>query len=233
MTRELRQCNISRKSETKVSEKILKEMIPRQISFDTLKYGMHQTEEIKNVTLLFADIAGFTAFSAKNQPRAIIDMLQRLFTNFDKKCKSLNLYKVCTIGDCYVTMSCTDSRSRGKLYDEVINTIELGFNMIEVIRKVQNEIDYKGLNMRIGVHTGDVFGRIMGNDIVRYDLFGNHVTMANKIESMGKNNMIHVSEMTMNIIKNSKFVDEYVFEKFKNLSIGDIHDVDTYLIHKK
>ena len=232
-SRDLRVCGSLKKTETTVSENILQEMIPRHISFDMLKYGMHQTEEIKNVTLLFADIAGFTAFSAKNQPRAIIDMLQRLFTNFDRKCKGLNLYKVCTIGDCYVTMSCTDSRARNKIYEEVIRTIELGFDMIEVIRKVQNEIDYKGLNMRIGVHTGDVFGRVMGSDIVRYDLFGNHVTMANEIESLGKNNMIHVSDITMNIIKNSKYADDYIFEKHNNLSIGDIVDVDTYLIHKK
>ena len=226
----LKQHSKKEKEQSTVSENILQELLPRHVSFEMLKYGLHKTERLKKVTLLFADIAGFTAFSAKNQPRAVIGMLQRLFTNFDRKCKDLRLYKVCTIGDCYVTMSFTDKRNRGKISEEAVKTVQLGMDMIEVITKVQREIDYKGLNMRIGIHTGDVFGRVMGFDLIRYDLFGPHVSLANEIEAEGLNNQIHISESTKQLVLNSKKSHLYSFKEHKTLSVAGINNVKTYII---
>lgn len=227
----LKQHSKKEKEQSMVSENILQELLPRHVSFEMLKYGLHRTEKLKKVTLLFADIAGFTAFSAKNQPRAVIGMLQRLFTNFDRKCKQLGLYKVCTIGDCYVTMSFTDKRNRGKMSEEAVKTVQLGLDMIEVITKVQREIDYKGLNMRIGIHTGDVYGRVMGFDLIRYDLFGPHVSLANEIEAEGLNNQIHISDSTKQLILNSKSSHLYSFKEHKTLNVAGIKNVKTFIIN--
>jgi len=85
------------------------------------------TDEFENVTLLFADISGFTAYSnyAKDikQPNLVVQMLRQLFENFDKICLKYNVFKLYTIGDCYVVMGFTNSAQRNKenLYQEAYN----------------------------------------------------------------------------------------------------------------
>jgi len=61
----------------------------------------------------------------------------------------------------------------------------MGFDMIDIISKVKKEINFDGLEMRIGVHTGDIIGGIIGTELVRYDIYGKDVAMANKMESNG------------------------------------------------
>jgi class 3 adenylate cyclase len=70
------------------------------------------TDYFENVTLLYADIAGFTKFSSTRKPIEVVDMLKKLFTEFDKMCVKHDVYKVYTIGDCYVVMGFTNANKR-------------------------------------------------------------------------------------------------------------------------
>lgn len=74
--------------------------------------------------------------------------------------------------------------------------VELGFEMIEIIKIVRTKINFPGLDMRIGVHTGSIIGGVLGTDIVRYDIYGSDVMIANKMESNGKKGAVQVSEET-------------------------------------
>ena len=78
-------------------------------------------------------------------------MLSQLFTSFDKECNRLNLYKVYTIGDCYVVMSFLDKNNRLPPEKECADVLEMGFKMIEIISRVREEINFDGLHMRIGL----------------------------------------------------------------------------------
>jgi class 3 adenylate cyclase len=80
-------------------------------------------------------------------------MLSKLFTSFDKECSRLNLYKVYTIGDCYVVMSFLDKNKRKTPEEEACDVCQLGFKMIDIIARVRKEVNFDGLHMRIGVHT--------------------------------------------------------------------------------
>jgi len=122
-------------------------------------------------------------------------MLSKLFTRFDRLCVKFEIYKVYTIGDCYVALGFADSSARdpGK---EAIRMIRLAMSMIDIVRDVGQEVGFTGLNMRIGVHTGSFIGGIIGTDIVRYDIFGQDVLIANKMESTGVEGSINVSETT-------------------------------------
>lgn len=110
------------------------------------------TDEFDDVTLLFADIAGFTKYSGSVSAEEVLSMLRSLFTEFDKTCLEFDVYKVYTIGDCYVVMSFTNSSNRNPL-QEAKNVISMSLVMLEIIQKVKNEINFHDLNMRIGVHT--------------------------------------------------------------------------------
>lgn len=113
------------------------------------------TDELKDVTILFADIAGFSKYCASVEPEEVVKMLSELFHEFDQMCVRLKVYKVYTIGDCYVALGFNNKNS-----DELIsgatdadNIIQMGIAMIRIIQVVKEQINHPGLNMRIGVHT--------------------------------------------------------------------------------
>ena len=160
-------------------------------------------ETSEDVTLLFADIVGFTSYSSGRSPQDVVEMLSKLFTSFDKECNKLNLYKVYTIGDCYVVMSFLDKRTRMSPQKECVDVVELGLKMIEIIATVRKELDFDGLHMRIGIHTGRVIGGVIGTGIIRYDLYGHDVLIANKMESSGKEDAVHISQATRDMLEST------------------------------
>ena len=111
-------------------------------------------------------------------------MLSKLFTSFDKECSRLDLFKLYTIGDCYVVMGFNDKRNRKTPSEEAHDVTQLAVSMIRDIRKVRENMKID-LNMRIGIHTGSVTGGIIGTDLVRFDVYGKDYIAANKMESGG------------------------------------------------
>ena len=104
--------------------------------------------------------------------------------------------------------------NKRNFYEEAINVIEFGLDMIEIIKTVRKEINFEDLHMRIGIHTGQIYGGIIGTDIVRYDIYGQDVLIANKMESNGVEGRVMISENTRNLIehystKSHKFELQY------------------------
>lgn len=110
------------------------------------------TDVFTEVTILFADIAGFTKYSASVKPQQVVIMLKNLFTEFDKMCVKHKVYKVYTIGDCYVVLGFLHANDRSPV-QEAKNVVNMGLSMIEIIRNVRNIINFQDLDMRIGIHT--------------------------------------------------------------------------------
>jgi len=111
------------------------------------------TEQFNEVTLLFADIANFTKYSSSVTPEEVVKMLRDLFTEFDKMCLNFNVYKVYTIGDCYVVSGLVDATVIRDPVEEAANVLCMGFSMIEIIKKIRTRINFHELDMRIGIHT--------------------------------------------------------------------------------
>ena len=110
-------------------------------------------DDFKDVTIIFADIVNFTAFSNNVQPNEVFALLREVFTEFDKLCLKNKVYKLYTIGDCYVAISITETENRN-IYEEAKNMVLFGFLMLEVISLVREKNEaYKNFNMRIGIHT--------------------------------------------------------------------------------
>jgi class 3 adenylate cyclase len=191
--------SLGAKTSAKIAE-FVDRLLPKHVRA-TAGASQPTGELAEGVTLLFADIVGFTEFSASRTPDEVVAMLSKLFTAFDKECSRLNLYKVYTIGDCYVVMSFLDKNDRLSPQEECLNVVELGLKMIEIIARVRQEIAFDKLHMRIGIHTGKIIGGIIGTGIIRYDLYGHDVLIANKMESSGKNDSIHVSEATKTMLE--------------------------------
>lgn len=182
--------------ETEKTTHLLKNLMPSHV-FQQMKDGKEIVDEIKDCTLVFADIKGFTDYSSGKEPQAVVEMLSGLFARFDRSCKANDCYKVHTIGDCYVALSFTGFDGKPRIIaKEAARSIKFGFSMIDIINVVKKEINFEGLNMRIGVHTGEIFAGIVGSDIVRYDIYGSNVLTANKMESSGIPGEVCISHTT-------------------------------------
>lgn len=192
-------------------------LLPLHIQ-DIINSGVKTGECYQNVTLLFADIVGFTAYSAGKRPRQVVEMLSRLFTNFDKECDRLKLFKIYTIGDCYVVMGFVDSKNRRTPREEAHNVAQLAISMINIILSVRRKIKFDKLDMRIGIHTGSAYGGVIGTDLVRFDLYGEDVVLANKMESGGAPGKICVSEDTKALLEAVETAN-YTFTENQEISL--------------
>lgn len=94
----------------------------------------------------------------------------------------------------------TDARKRNP-QEEAKNVVLMGFSMIETIRKVRAVVNFPELDMRIGIHTGKIISGVIGTEIVRYDIYGRDVMIANKIESSGEKGRILISATTRDLLK--------------------------------
>jgi class 3 adenylate cyclase len=204
------------KSSTNLSQ-FINRLLPLHVQ-DIVNKGIRTGELYQNVTLLFADIVGFTAYSAGKKPRQVVQMLSSLFTNFDKECDRLNLFKIYTIGDCYVVMSFVDSKNRRSPKEEAHSVVQLAISMLTIIGNVRKKIKFDKLNMRIGIHTGDAYGGVMGTELVRFDLYGEDVVIANKMESGGEQGKICVSDKTKELLEQVELAN-YTFVEHQEVTL--------------
>ncbi|KYM76197.1 Adenylate cyclase type 9 [Atta colombica] len=178
-------------------------------------FNMHSMED---VSILFADIVGFTRMSSNKTAEQLVGILNDLFERFDDLCEHHGCEKISTLGDCYYCVSgCPEPRS-----DHAKCCIEMGLAMIEAIKQFDIE-RREGVNMRVGVHTGTVLCGIVGTKRFKFDVWSNDVTLANKLESTGKPGRVHLSENTLRFLG-----DQYITE------IGEVvNGVKTYFIRAR
>jgi len=137
-------------------ESLITYLLPPHIFSALTENNSQIVETLSDVTILFADIAGFTKYSSSVNALEVLSMLRELFTEFDKLCLNYKVYKLYTIGDCYVILGFLDIKNRDPTM-ELLKVLMVAFNMIEIITNVKKRINFNELNMRIGIHTVDIF----------------------------------------------------------------------------
>ncbi|XP_014285941.1 adenylate cyclase type 9 isoform X1 [Halyomorpha halys] len=170
---------------------------------------------MKDVSILFADIVGFTRMSSKKTASELVSVLNVLFERFDRLCTENFCEKIATLGDCYYCVSgCPTANPR-----HAHCCVEMGLGMIKAIAEFDREKE-EDVNMRVGVHTGTVLCGIVGRRRFKFDVWSNDVALANKMESTGKPGRVHISQTTRS------FLDEtYILE------LGDVvQGLETYFI---
>ncbi|CAN8006334.1 unnamed protein product, partial [Ixodes hexagonus] len=173
---------------------------PRPSQMIFRPFNMHR---IENVSILFADIVGFTKMSSNKTAEQLVGLLNDLFGRFDYLCAKLGCEKISTLGDCYYCVSgCPEPRP-----DHARCCVEMGLGMIRAIGEFDEDTD-ESVNMRVGVHTGTVLCGIVGTKRFKFDVWSNDVSYANKMESTGKPGKVHISEVTHGFL-----VDHYHMEE--------------------
>ncbi|XP_062915517.1 adenylate cyclase type 9 [Mobula hypostoma] len=154
-------------------------------------------QRMEPVSILFADIVGFTKMSANKSAHLLVGLLNDLFGRFDRLCEGTGCEKISTLGDCYYCVAgCPEPRT-----DHAYYCIEMGLGMIQAIEQFCQE-KKEMVNMRVGVHTGTVLCGILGMKRFKFDVWSNDVNLANLMEQLGVAGKVHLSEVT------AKYLDE-------------------------
>lgn len=157
-----------------------------------------------NVSILFADIVGFTKMSSNKTAEEIVDILNDLFQRFDDLCSMNGCEKISTLGDCYYCVSgCPEPRP-----DHAKCCVEMGLGMIDAIQEFDVE-KKEDVNMRVGVHTGTVLCGVVGTRRFKFDVWSNDVSFANKLESTGVPGRVHISEQTAKFLQGLYALEDY------------------------
>ncbi|KAL4445113.1 hypothetical protein ABPG74_018841 [Tetrahymena malaccensis] len=217
-------------SKKQQKDNLVRNLIPKHLlDYFNVKSIAQQTDlcdVFEEATLLFADITDFTKYCSMRNPEEVVNMLSNLFLKFDMKCQELKCFKVYTIGDCYVVLGVDNAKERNPA-KEANNVVQMGLNMLDIIKQVRQEVNFETLNMRIGIHTGQIIGGITGSDIVRYDIYGTDVMLSNKMESNGEPGKIMVSQTTKDLLE-SAYGSYYQFQEG-----NQVHDIQGYFIQRR
>lgn len=202
------------------SEKLLLNVLPASIA-GRLRGGEKTIADIfPEATVLFADIAGFTQISSRMTPHALVTVLNRIFSSFDRLCESYGLEKIKTIGDAIMVAGGLPSPRP----DHMIAMASLALDLMAVAGTIATR-EARHIELRIGIHAGPVIAGVIGTNRFSYDLWGDTVNIASRMESQGVPGRIQVSEAVYQHLK-----DEFMFEPRGPQQIRGIGEMDTYFL---
>ncbi len=179
-------------------------MFPRSIAERLLSTGQTFAERHANCSILFADIAGFTPLAAKLAPEVLVAMLSDIFARFDQCVEEFGLTKIKTIGDAFMVASGIPAADP----DHARKLVAFSQKLMSIVR------DIDGIELRIGISSGDVVAGAIGQSRQVYDVWGDVVNMAARMESHGKIGYIQVSSQTYALTR-----DLFSYEERDGVSI--------------
>uniref|UniRef100_A0A3B5BG57 adenylate cyclase n=1 Tax=Stegastes partitus TaxID=144197 RepID=A0A3B5BG57_9TELE len=193
-------------------------------------------KRMEPVSILFADIVGFTKMSANKSAHALVGLLNDLFGRFDRLCELTGCEKISTLGDCYYCVAgCPEPRP-----DHAYCCVEMGLGMIQAIEQFCQE-KREMVNMRVGVHTGTVLCGILGMKRFKFDVWSNDVNLANLMEQLGVAGKVHLSQATANFLDdryqhedgqvNERIGQSVVADQLKGKTISQLINSPSFLLH--
>jgi class 3 adenylate cyclase len=193
---------------------ILPELIARRLKQDQRAIAEH----FDQVTILFADIVGFTPLSARLQPIELVNMLNQIFSTFDQLADQYGLEKIKTIGDAYMVVGGLPR----PLDDHATAIAQMALDMQQAIHEFQKQ-QGESFEIRIGINTGSVVAGVIGRKKFIYDLWGDAVNVASRMESSGEPGKIQVTATTYQQLQHN-----FIFEQRGAVKVKGKGDMTTY-----
>ncbi|MEA5570806.1 adenylate/guanylate cyclase domain-containing protein [Calothrix sp. UHCC 0171] len=202
------------------TERLLLNILPETIANRLKIQPGNIAEDFANVSVLFADIVGFTEISSQLGAIQLVQLLNKIFSAFDRLCDRYGLEKIKTIGDAYMVVGGLPNRSSN--HAQAIANMAIEMQNAIACFNMENQQNF---NIRIGIHSGPVVAGVIGIKKFTYDLWGDTVNIASRMESHGLVGQIQVSEDTYNLL-----ADEFTWEKRGEIEVKGKGTMTTYLL---
>jgi class 3 adenylate cyclase len=210
------------------SEALLLNILPEETARELKEKGQSDAKLIDQVTVLFTDFKGFTAMSEQLSPKELVKDLHECFSLFDKICEKHGIEKIKTIGDAYMAAGGLPSPNHTHAKD----IVEAALEMAKVVedgkaKKIAQNLPY--FEIRLGVHTGPVVAGIVGVKKFQYDIWGDTVNTASRMESSGQIGKVNISKTTYELLKDDA---SFSFESRGKIEAKGKGEIEMYFISK-
>lgn len=194
--REMAEKNEQLAEQKRISEGLLLNILPADVAQELHAKGLVDPKYFEDVTILFTDFVGFTASSEQLAADTLVAILHEFFTAFDRIVKQYGLEKLKTIGDSYMAVGGLPRKTSSHPVDAVLAAFDL-------VQTVQEQCARGTVNwrVRVGIHTGPVVAGVVGIDKFAFDIWGDTVNFASRLESTGQPNRVNISSTTHSRVK--------------------------------
>jgi len=223
--------------EKALSEKLLLNILPEETAEELKIYGAATPKHYDMVSVLFTDFKGFTKIAEKLSPEELVEELNQCFLEFDRIIDKHNLEKIKTIGDAYM---CAGGIPVSNTTNP-IDIVQAGLEIKQYMENLKNEREARGEDyweLRIGIHTGPVIAGVVGKNKFAYDIWGDAVNTASRMESSGIPGKVNISGATYELVKeefecthrgkiqakNKGEIDMYIVEGINGFAMKEKHN---------
>ena len=221
---ELRQKNVEIAQEKEESERLLLNILPKNVAEELKEKGHVSTQYFDKVSVMFADFVGFPKISKRLSPAELVETLDTLFNAFDTIIEKYEIEKIKTIGDEYMCACGVPVPQR----DNAGKTTTAAIEMQDFIKRWNENRKDSGLpkfNIRIGIHTGPIITGVVGKHKFAYDIWGDTVNIASRLESASQPGMINISEDTAALL-----ADKYKLKSRGKVEVKNMDPLEMYYV---
>ncbi len=211
--------------EKEKTENLLANVLPKNTASEIMEKGKATKIKYNFVTVLFSDIQGFTKIAEEMNPEVLIDELDKFFFYFDSVVEKFGIEKIKTIGDAYMCAGGIPEKNRTNPVEVILAALEMQAYMSKL--KETSELEgMKFWDIRIGIHTGTVVAGVVGQKKLSYDIWGDTVNTASRMESSGEAGKINISGTTYEFVK-----DFFICEHRGKMPVKYKGELDMYFVN--
>lgn len=214
-------------SEKGRSDRLLKNILPEETANELKEKGFVEAKRFESVSVLFTDFKGFTKYSKNLSPEEIVKNIDFYFSKFDTIVEKYYLEKIKTIGDAYMCAGGLPFPTKDHAYQITLAALEIAEFVKETMEV--NSSEKANFDIRIGINTGSVVAGVVGTTKFAYDIWGDTVNVASRMESSGKIRKVNISEETYKLLKGYK---EFEFESRGAIEAKGKGKINMYFVRK-
>lgn len=216
----LRYTDVRRRRAEQRSEELLTNAIPATIAARLKRGEKRIAERYADTTVLFADLVGFTPWAAQTDPAEVVDFLDSLFSRFDDLAAAHGVEKIKTIGDSYMAVTGVPEPRE----DHALVAVSFARAMLAAVDDAQRRAGVP-LALRVGLASGPVVAGVIGRRRILFDLWGNTVNIASRMEASGVPHRIHLAKSTHDLLP-----DNWSFDERESIDVKGVGRMTTYLL---
>lgn len=211
--------------EKEKTDNLLSNVLPKNTADEIMAKGKATKIKYNFVTVLFSDIQGFTKIAEEMNPEVLIDELDKFFFHFDSVVEKYGIEKIKTIGDAYMCAGGIPEKNRTNPVEIILAALE----MQQYMTKLKSSTEIEGMkfwDIRIGIHTGTVVAGVVGQKKLSYDIWGDTVNTASRMESSGEAGKINISGTTYEFVK-----EFFICEHRGKMPVKYKGEIDMYFVN--